>query len=142
MPDMFNKLDPEVAELIFKLIEEQAEVIQILTKILTHGVRENPYTGVMNTEELHRELTDVETFMQLLEEVGLIDRQKIRDGVRNKRLRLSRPGILHHSTRLPPVHCQSCGTCTRILIEGPNGEVLCKDVVACVGDRGMIPDNG
>lgn len=102
----FNKLSPEVAELLAILAEECGEVVQRIGKILRHGVRVNPYSdsdqrsGKLNTSYLEEELTDVYALVELLSELGLISEFSIREGILAKRDRLARPGILHHSTLL------------------------------------------
>ncbi len=142
MADHFNKLSPQVAELLFILVEELGEVAQQAGKILRHGARENPYTGIENRVTLEAEITDLETVLDLLDEVGLIDRERIRDGIRAKRSRMSRPGIMHHSTPEPVQECGRCRSKFYIQVTDDAGEPVCFNTVECefrLSVLGQIP---
>lgn len=134
MTEHFNKLSPEVQELLVKLAEESLEVGQAVTKILTHGIRNNPYTGKLNRENLESELTDVFVFVDLLEKVGVLSMERIMAGKTRKLERLGRPDILHHCTVVPKVNCHNCGTHTRVHINDADGNSVCKDKEACLKD--------
>lgn len=134
MAELFNKLSPEVHELLVKLNEECAEVCQAVSKILLHGIRNNPYTGKLNRENLEAELTDVLVFIDLLERAGVLSMERIVAGKPRKLERLGRPDILHHSTLVTKVNCTTCGMHTRVHISDTNGNSICKDRDACLED--------
>lgn len=138
----FNGLSPEVAELLAILAEECGEVVQRIGKILRHGIRVNPYSpadlaaGTLNTAKLEDELADIETIMSLLDQLKVIDIDRIVALVGPKIERLSRPGILHHSSLLSPTACHGCGSTEHIQKEFNNGDVLCVDRAGCVERQG------
>lgn len=67
MTEHFNRLTPAQAERLAILSEECAEVIQIIGKILRHGMDSyHPVTGVINRDALMREITDVKAAMVII----------------------------------------------------------------------------
>lgn len=63
----FNNLTPAQAERLAILAEECAEVIQIVGKILRHGMEScHPESGVPNSVSLLREITDVKAAMVII----------------------------------------------------------------------------
>jgi hypothetical protein len=68
----FNGLTPVENELLALLAEECAEVIQIVGKILRHGLRSyHPDSQEVNAYTLEREMGDVRAAMTLLCEAGI-----------------------------------------------------------------------
>lgn len=102
----FNGLSHETAELFAVLAEECGEVVQRVGKLLRHGIRVNPYSdsdltlNKTNAHYLEEELTDIFTIVDMLGELGVVSVLRIREGIPAKRERLSRPGIMHHSSIL------------------------------------------
>lgn len=67
MTDHFNNLTPAQAERLAILAEECAEVIQIVGKILRHGMESfHPVTLESNRAALLREITDVKAAMVII----------------------------------------------------------------------------
>lgn len=67
MSEHFNQLTPAQAERLAILAEECGEVIQIIGKILRHGLEScHPVTGEVNRTALVRELYDVKAAMVLM----------------------------------------------------------------------------
>lgn len=63
----FNKLTPAQAERLAILAEECSEVIQIIGKILRHGLYSaHPVTGEVNIDALLREIIDVKAAMVIV----------------------------------------------------------------------------
>lgn len=132
--DHFNRLDPEVAELLAILAEECGEVTQRVGKVLRHGIdNHSPYNGDSNRSSLEDELTDVLTLVELLSRAGVIDRDRIHGSIPGKLERLGRPGILHHSSMLAPTPCVKCGGVDRTQV-GPPLWPRCLDRDACQAD--------
>jgi NTP pyrophosphatase (non-canonical NTP hydrolase) len=135
----FNKLSPEIQELLAVLAEECGEVVQRVGKILRHGLRDNPYNGLSNAAQLESELTDVYTLMHLLSTHGVINLERLKQNVSGKMGRLGRPGMLHHSTVITTSPCAICGSTERRQVDGPggpNGRGVCADPRVCT-DMGM-----
>ncbi len=107
-PQHFNKLDNETVELLTILAEESAEIGQAVSKILRHGIRINPYNGILNRAALESEICDLLAVVQLLESKGILSMDRISAGIDAKRMRLAMPEILHHSTLLQPTPCLWC----------------------------------
>ena len=142
----FNKLSPEVAELLAILAEECAEVVQMVGKVLRHGIRENPYTGILNRIPLEEELTDVMAVVDLLCRAKVLDWSRINDQLPAKFAKLSRPGILHHSTLLEPRPCCLCESTTQ-LQKGHPSSPRCLDEASCkerqrAQDKPLFDENG
>ena len=128
----FNKLSPEVAELLAVLAEECGEVVQRVGKILRHGIdNANPYNGVMNRASLEDELTDIMTVVDLLSRLGILNWERINDAIPAKLERLGRPGIMHHSSLLKAKPCRKCWSTTDWQ-KGPPSDPLCLDEGACL----------
>lgn len=134
----YNKLDPEIAELLAVLAEECGEVVQRVGKVLRHGVQSvSPYSGLANKASLEDELTDVLAVADLLSRLGVIDWQRINDSLAGKFERLSRPGMLHYSTLLSPSPCVLCGS-VEDLQKGPPGLGRCLDERLCMSRPGSL----
>lgn len=128
----FNGLDPEIAELFAILAEECGEVTQRVGKILRHGVRPNPYTGVLNRQSLEGELTDLVVVVDLLEALGVLSWERINAGKAAKLERLRRPDIMHHSTLFTTSACARCGSTENVQIDGPTpGTAVCQALDRC-----------
>jgi len=71
MPEQFNKLNPGEAERLFLLLEEMAEVQQIIGKVLRHGYESHhPDGGPSNRKLLEKELGDVLLALKYLREAN------------------------------------------------------------------------
>lgn len=67
MTDHFNQLTPAQAERLAILAEECGEVVQIIGKILRHGLySHHPVTGEVNIDALLREIIDVKAAMVIV----------------------------------------------------------------------------
>lgn len=67
MTDHFNQLTPAQAERLAILAEECSEVIQIIGKILRHGMdSRHPATGIGNRVALLHEIIDVKAAMVMI----------------------------------------------------------------------------
>lgn len=67
MSEHYNELTPAQAERLAILAEECAEVIQIIGKILRHGLDSfHPATGVVNRTALMHEIIDVKAAMVMI----------------------------------------------------------------------------
>lgn len=67
MNDHFNQLTPAQAERLAILAEECGEVVQIIGKILRHGLDSwHPATGVVNRTALLHEIIDVKAAMVMI----------------------------------------------------------------------------
>lgn len=72
MTEHFNKLTPAEAERLAMLAEECGEVIQIVCKILRHGMHyTHPVSGKTNARLLSEELCDVQTVAAQLRSDGV-----------------------------------------------------------------------
>lgn len=96
----FNNLSPAQAERLAMLAEECGEVIQVIGKILRHGLYNhhplNP--GMPNSELLRRELDDVDAVVAMMIEAGDLIEQEFEE------LSLSRAKKLryaHHQENQP-----------------------------------------
>ena len=100
MRNDFNGLSEEQAEVLAILAEECAETIQVVGKILRHGLYSyNPNTprgvdGPNNLESLERELGDVRAAIWLCRKYGVIP-STISDAAK-KKMRIRK--YLHHAT--------------------------------------------
>lgn len=91
----FNKLTPAEHERLTVLLEEMAEAIHAVGKVLRHGYENsNPNTGVVNRGNLESELGDVRYAMIMLCEAGDLNKERIHYFARMKRERIGR--YLHH----------------------------------------------
>lgn len=92
----FNGLSPREAEALSLLLEECAEVIQIVGKIQRHGLG-SLYNGVSNRTLLERELADVECSIAIVVREGIAWRPEIDAAVADKIKKFrARPELLHH----------------------------------------------
>ena len=76
MTEQFNGLAPAEAERLAMLVEECAEVIQIVGKILRHGYESyHPYDmgGLSNRGLLSKEITDVAAVLSAMDDAEDID---------------------------------------------------------------------
>lgn len=67
--------------------EECAEVIQAISKIKRFGL-DSVYDGKTNKEHLEDEVGDVLCFFEMLEEIGFIDMNVVKDRILAKRVKL------------------------------------------------------
>lgn len=100
----FNELTEKEAELLAVLAEEASEVIQVVGKILRHGINSvHPRSGVGNREMLRRELGDFWAAKRLLvTECGydFINDREVQKAAIEK---LARIGKFLHHTSLPTI---------------------------------------
>ena len=70
-------------------IEESAEAIQEICKMLHHGIDNvNPVTGVPNLEKLHTETGDLLVVIEMMIDYGLLEMDKLEAAKLNKRSRM------------------------------------------------------
>ena len=75
-------------ELLGKLAEECAEVVQIICKINQWGIDGfNPVTNETNIELLHQEVGDVLTMVDLLVQEGVLFDQRLQNAKIKKRIK-------------------------------------------------------
>jgi NTP pyrophosphatase (non-canonical NTP hydrolase) len=94
----FNGLTEAEAEALSLLMEECAEVIQIIGKIQRHGLDSgNPATGVVNRDALAKECADVKCSIEIVLREGIILPDDITKA-RRKKIKAFRdnPSRLHH----------------------------------------------
>ena len=102
----FNKLTDKEHEALTILFEECSEVVQIVGKILRHGLEShhptkdrNPFTGHSNTNriELAKECGDVRAAMKIVVREGILVQRWIDMAIRDKTRRFrEHPEYLHH----------------------------------------------
>jgi len=91
----FNKLTPGQAERLAILAEECGEVVQIIGKILRHGLESyHPDGGPSNRLLLEKELGDIMTASVMLEMSGDLDHDRIFAAASDKAGRVLR--YTHH----------------------------------------------
>lgn len=99
MHDHFNKLSPAQAERLALLAEECAETIQVIGKILRHGLDshhpDDPHTS--NRVLLARELAHVQVAADMLDEAGDFSAAEYLFAKDRKRERIGK--YLHHQPR-------------------------------------------
>jgi hypothetical protein len=95
--DNFNELTPEETELLVLLAEECSEVVQIVCKILRHGLGNyhpnDPMTS--NRRLLEKELGDVDCAVGLLNDADVLTPRNIMGASRAKRESVQK--YLHHA---------------------------------------------
>jgi hypothetical protein len=92
----FNELTPVEAELLAVFAEECAEAIQIVGKILRHGLRSyHPDSHEVNGYTLEREMGDVRAAMILLCEAGIARKATVHSLADSKLSRIDQ--YLHHA---------------------------------------------
>lgn len=92
-----NNLTPAEIERLALLVEEAAEVIQVVGKILRHGYEDtNPVdsSGRTNRQLLESELGDLLFMFMMLEHNDDIDSLKVEAEINNKAARIDK--WLHH----------------------------------------------
>lgn len=97
MPDFYHNLTPEQLEILTKISEESAEVIQAISKIQLHGLEsiEPDTLGPTNRERLEKELGDLLFFIGLAVDRGILSHALISQAVE---ARAKRPNqYLHHT---------------------------------------------
>ena len=95
MAEHFNKLSPAEAERLACLMEEAAEVVQVVGKILRHGYENTyPECGTTNREMLEKELGDLRYWMITMAENRDVSKDRIHEAADFKRLRVQK--YLHH----------------------------------------------
>jgi hypothetical protein len=96
MSDHFNKLTPAEAELLALLAEECGEVVQIVGKILRHGLNsfhpEEP--SYCNRDLLQKELGHVQAAITMMEDIRLVDIYYVNDAENKKIMTVKQ--WLHH----------------------------------------------
>jgi NTP pyrophosphatase (non-canonical NTP hydrolase) len=95
MSEHFNELRPEQLEALALVAEECGEVIQVIGKILRHGLYScHPNGGRDNQALLEDELGDLHAALHLAEGVGLFHAAHVRTACADKLQRVER--YLHH----------------------------------------------
>jgi NTP pyrophosphatase (non-canonical NTP hydrolase) len=100
MVEHFNKLTPQQAEALAVLAEECGEVVQVIGKIMRHGLDSyHPQGKTTNLQGLHKELGDIRAAIHLCCHNGVTDGEEIEMAEHSKMLRISQ--YLHHATLYP-----------------------------------------
>ncbi len=100
MSEHFNKLSPAEAELLALLAEECGEVIQMIGKVLRHGLDSYPPGGgESNRVQLADEAGQVLAAIHLLTERGVLSDVEVGCGKAGKLQRVFK--YLHHAEKLP-----------------------------------------
>lgn len=97
--EQFNELTPAQSERLYLVMEEAAEVIQMIGKILRHGYWSfNPYDPdkVANRDLLAKELGDLMAVVELLTDTGDVDAEKVSQAKDLKPSKMYH--YLHHNT--------------------------------------------
>ena len=95
MNEHFNGLNPAEDERLALLMEEMAEVQQVIGKILRHGYESyHPNGGPNNRELLERELGDVRCALHMMVMAGDLHATSIAEHARDKAKRVAK--YLHH----------------------------------------------
>ena len=98
--ERFNQLTPTQAELLALLSEEGGEVVQIVGKILRHGLSScHPDGGLPNYRLLESEIGDLIAATRLIASAGMIDMVRVEDAADEKLRRVFK--YLHHSIAQP-----------------------------------------
>ena len=96
MSEFTNGLSPEQTERLALLSEECGEVIQIIGKILRHGLKSyHPLTGISNPFYLEEEIGHLLFAIQLLQDNGDLRYDNVEDSITRKSISVGR--YLHHS---------------------------------------------
>lgn len=105
----FNELNPSQAEVLALLAEECGEVIQVVGKILRHGLHSrHPDGGPDNKELLTKELGDVCAAMWLCQDYGAVHHDRhVKEAAEKKLMKV--PRYLHHAK----VSCEYTGTVSK-----------------------------
>lgn len=93
----FNELSPSQAEVLALLAEECGEVIQVIGKILRHGLHSrHPNGGPDNKELLTKELGDIRAAIWLCDSYGCVGHEgRIADAAEIKLSKVEK--YLHHA---------------------------------------------
>lgn len=104
----FNKLSPAELELLAILSEECGEVVQVIGKILRHGLDfKNPLTHECNRALLTDEMGDVRAAMIRLTDAGIVTKEFVHQRA-DQKLRYT-PYLRHqHQPKMDADVCQ-CG---------------------------------
>ena len=103
MNKSFNQLTPQQAELFALLAEECGEVVQIVGKILRHGLDSyHPHSGETNRETLQKELGDVWAAVELLRFHGGCSELTGNTLFARMHEKLAKVGAYLHHTDIPP----------------------------------------
>lgn len=96
--NQYNELEPAEHEALTLLSEECGEVVQIIGKIMRHGLDSyHPDSKRVNRDELAKECGDIECAIKILIREGVIDRKTINAAKRAKVKKFrARPKLLHH----------------------------------------------
>jgi len=93
----FNKLTAAEAEALALIMEECGEVVQIIGKILRHGLEScHPNGNRPNRELLEDELGDLRAAVLISCSLGIVGEVHIEEGARSKLDRVGK--YLHHIT--------------------------------------------
>ena len=104
--DHFNRLRPEQTEALALLAEECGEVVQIVGKILRHGLNSyhpdagHPDANLSNREMLACEVSDLRAAVEIAERVGILFEHELRTRKDEKLARVGR--YLHHCNYAMP----------------------------------------
>lgn len=95
MKKFSNKLTPKQVEALALLSEECGELVQVIGKILRHGIdSHHPTSGIANREELENEAGDVQAAIQIVIDEGIVTFQAVDDMRIDKLQRVQK--YLHH----------------------------------------------
>lgn len=108
----FNHLTPTQAELLALLSEECGEVVQIVGKILRHGLSScHPDGGFPNYRLLESEVGDFLAATRLIASAGMIDMVRVEDAADVKSRKVFK--YLHHSSPPASEEKVTCPNCER-----------------------------
>lgn len=82
-------MDPQIHEILSITIEESAEVIQAISKIFRFGI-DTSWKGETNREHLEEEIGDLKALITLLEQNGVINKDKVDEAAAAKIVKLQK----------------------------------------------------
>ena len=82
-------MDPQRHEILSITIEESAEVIQAISKIFRFGI-DTSWKGETNREHLEEEIGDLKALITLLEQNGVINKDKVDEAAAAKIVKLQK----------------------------------------------------
>lgn len=96
MTEHFNRLTPTELELLALLSEEAGEIVQVVGKILRHGLEScHPDGGPPNYKLLESEIGDSIAATRLLASAGMIDMTRVEEAADEKLRKVFK--YLHHT---------------------------------------------